>query len=33
MTINLLKRSLIDAPIVKKKGYSYVINPITDGVP
>jgi len=28
-----LKKSLIDAPIVKKGDYDYVIHPITDGVP
>jgi adenine phosphoribosyltransferase len=33
MSLNLLKQSLIDAPIVKKGNYSYVVHPITDGVP
>ncbi len=33
MSLELLKQSLIDAPIVKKGGYSYVVHPITDGVP
>jgi adenine phosphoribosyltransferase len=33
MSLNLLKKSLENAPIVKKGSYSYVIHPITDGVP
>jgi len=33
MSLELLRQSLIDAPIVKKGDYSYVIHPITDGVP
>jgi adenine phosphoribosyltransferase len=31
--MNLLKKSLLESPIVKKKGYDYVIAPITDGIP
>jgi adenine phosphoribosyltransferase len=33
MTLEILKKSLEEAPIVKKGDYSYVIHPITDGVP
>lgn len=33
MSINHLKKSLYEAPIVKKGDYDYVIHPITDGVP
>jgi adenine phosphoribosyltransferase len=33
MSLDILKKSLLDAPIVKKGDYSYVIHPITDGVP
>ena len=33
MSLELLKQSLIEALIIKKGDYSYVIHPITDGVP
>ena len=33
MTLEILKKSLIEAPVVKKGDYSYVVHPITDGVP
>jgi len=33
MSLEILKQSLINAPIVKKGDYSYVVHPITDGVP
>jgi len=33
MSLEILKESLIKAPIVKKGDYSYVVHPITDGVP
>ncbi len=33
MNLELLKQSLLEAPVVKKKDYWYVIHPITDGVP
>jgi len=33
VSIELLKKSLLEAPIIKKGGYRYVIHPITDGVP
>ena len=33
MSIELLKKSLLEAPIIKKGGYHYVIHPITDGIP
>ena len=33
MSLELLKKSLKEAPIVKKGEYHYVIHPITDGVP
>ena len=33
MSIEHLKKSLYEAPIVKKGDYDYVIHPITDGVP
>lgn len=33
MSNTLLKKSLMEAPIVKKGQYSYVIHPITDGIP
>ena len=33
MSLENLKHSLIEAPIVKKGNYSYVVHPITDGVP
>jgi adenine phosphoribosyltransferase len=31
--MDLLKRSLLDAPIVEKEGYHYFVHPISDGVP
>jgi adenine phosphoribosyltransferase len=33
MKHEILKKSLLEAPIVKKGDYFYVIHPITDGVP
>jgi adenine phosphoribosyltransferase len=33
MKLELLKKSLKEAPIVKKGKYHYVIHPITDGIP
>ena len=33
MTLKILKKSLIEAPVVKKEDYFYVVHPITDGVP
>lgn len=33
MSLEYLKKSLYEAPIVKKGEYNYVIHPITDGVP
>ena len=33
MSLEHLKKSLEEAPVVKKGEYSYVIHPITDGVP
>ncbi len=33
MKIDILKKTLTEAPIVKKGNYDYVIHPITDGVP
>jgi len=33
MALEKLKKSLIEAPIVKKGDYFYVVHPITDGVP
>ena len=33
MNIDILKKTLTEAPIVKKGDYNYVIHPITDGVP
>jgi len=33
MSLEHLKKSLYEAPIVKKGEYNYVIHPITDGVP
>jgi len=33
MSLELLKKSVFEAPIVKKGDYNYVIHPITDGVP
>ena len=33
MSLEILRQSLIEAPVVKKGDYSYVIHPITDGVP
>jgi adenine phosphoribosyltransferase len=33
MSLKLLEKSLLEAPIVKKGTYDYVIHPITDGVP
>jgi len=33
MSIEILKKSLNEAPIIKKGDYDYVIHPITDGVP
>ena len=31
--LETLKKSLINAPIVKKGEYDYFVHPITDGVP
>jgi adenine phosphoribosyltransferase len=33
MSLEQLKKSLYEAPIMKKGNYDYVIHPITDGVP
>ena len=33
MSLELLRKSLLEAPIVKKGEYYYVVHPITDGVP
>ncbi len=33
MSLELLKKSLLEVPIVKKGDYYYVIHPITDGIP
>ena len=33
MSLDYLKQSLYDAPIIKKGDYYYIIHPITDGVP
>jgi len=33
MSLELLKKSLLEAPIVEKGDYHYVIHPITDGIP
>jgi adenine phosphoribosyltransferase len=33
MSMKELKKSLLEAPIVKKGTYSYVIHPLTDGIP
>ena len=33
MTLEFLKKSLMEAPVVKKGDYFYVVHPITDGVP
>jgi adenine phosphoribosyltransferase len=33
MSLEILKKSLKEAPIVKKGEYRYVVHPITDGVP
>ncbi|MFW6120407.1 MAG: hypoxanthine/guanine phosphoribosyltransferase [Petrotogales bacterium] len=33
MSLELLKKSLLEAPIIKKGDYYYVIHPITDGIP
>ena len=33
MSLELLKKSLQKAPIVKKGDYHYVVHPITDGIP
>jgi len=33
MSLKLFKKSLKEAPIVKKGDYHYVIHPITDGIP
>ena len=33
MSLEILKQSLINAPVVKKGDYFYVVHPITDGVP
>jgi adenine phosphoribosyltransferase len=31
--MNLLKESIREAPIIKKGEYSYIVHPITDGIP
>jgi len=33
MSLEILKKSLQEAPIVKKGNYHYVIHPVTDGIP
>lgn len=33
MALDLLKKSLAEAPIIKKGNYNYVVHPITDGIP
>jgi len=33
MTLEKLKKSLKEAPVVKKGDYHYVVHPITDGIP
>jgi adenine phosphoribosyltransferase len=33
MSLEILKKSLLQAPVVKKWKYHYVIHPITDGIP
>jgi len=33
MSLEILKKSLMEAPVVKKGDYFYVVHPITDGVP
>jgi len=33
MSLEILKKSLLEAPVVKKGDYFYVVHPITDGVP
>lgn len=33
MNLKYLKKSLYEAPIIKKNHYDYVIHPITDGIP
>ena len=33
MSLEILKKSLKEAPIVKKGEYHYVVHPITDGIP
>lgn len=33
MSLDILKKSLKEAPIVKKGDYHYVVHPITDGIP
>lgn len=33
MSLDLLKKSLLEAPIVKKGNYHYIVHPITDGIP
>jgi len=31
--MNLLEKSIMEAPIVKKGDYNYIIHPLTDGIP
>ena len=31
--VSLLEKSILDAPIVKKNDYNYIVHPITDGIP
>jgi len=33
MSTSILKKTLLEAPIIKKGKYDYVIHPITDGIP
>ena len=33
MTKEILKKTLIESPIIKKGDYQYVVHPITDGIP
>ncbi|MCH2636757.1 MAG: hypothetical protein MKZ56_00060 [Candidatus Thalassarchaeum sp.] len=33
MRVELLKESVINAPVVWKEGYPYFVHPLSDGVP
>lgn len=33
MSLHLFRKSLLNAPIIEKEGYSYLVHPLLDGIP